>query len=61
MMEGSVTGMNNITQKATFGAGCFWDVEVAFRNVKGVTNAIVGYLGGTLTNPTYRDVCTGKT
>ncbi len=48
-------------QKATFGAGCFWGVEVAFRNVEGVTNAAVGYLGGTLANPTYSDVCTGRT
>ena len=46
---------------ATFGAGCFWGVEVAFRQVRGVTEALVGYLGGTLANPTYKDVCTGKT
>lgn len=48
-------------QKATFGAGCFWGVETAFRQVKGVTDAAVGYLGGTMPNPTYRDVCTGRT
>ena len=47
--------------KATFGAGCFWGVEAAFRGVTGVTSAAVGYLGGTLKNPTYHDVCTGKT
>ena len=46
---------------ATFGAGCFWGVEVAFRQVRGVREALVGYLGGTLANPTYKDVCTGKT
>ena len=47
--------------KATFGAGCFWGVEVAFRQVPGVTDATAGYLGGTLSNPTYQDVCTGRT
>ena len=50
-----------MNQLATFGAGCFWGVEVAFRNVPGVKDAQVGYLGGTLANPTYRDVCTGRT
>jgi peptide-methionine (S)-S-oxide reductase len=46
---------------ATFGAGCFWGVEVVFRQIAGVKDALVGYLGGTLANPTYKDVCTGKT
>lgn len=48
-------------KKATFGAGCFWGVETAFRQVEGVVDAAVGYLGGTLENPTYQDVCTGTT
>ncbi|MFQ5743659.1 MAG: peptide-methionine (S)-S-oxide reductase MsrA [Acidobacteriota bacterium] len=48
-------------QKATFGAGCFWGAEAAFRQVPGVTAAAVGYLGGSLENPTYRDVCSGNT
>jgi peptide-methionine (S)-S-oxide reductase len=48
-------------EKATFGAGCFWGVEVAFRQVPGVIDAVAGYLGGTLPNPTYKDVCTGRT
>ena len=47
--------------KATFGAGCFWGVESAFRQVQGVTDAAVGYMGGTLANPTYEDVCTDRT
>jgi peptide-methionine (S)-S-oxide reductase len=47
--------------KATFAAGCFWGVEDAFRQVKGVTSATVGYTGGTTKNPSYKDVCTGKT
>jgi len=48
-------------EKATFGAGCFWGVEVAFRQLKGVTATQVGYLGGSLLNPTYKDVCSGRT
>ncbi len=46
---------------ATFGAGCFWGVEAAFRRLDGVTNTAVGYMGGTLENPTYQDVCTDRT
>lgn len=48
-------------EKATFGAGCFWGVEAAFRQVKGVTSTAVGYMGGNLQNPTYQDVCTDRT
>src|SRR5207249_6478014 len=47
--------------KATFGAGCFWGVEAAFRQVKGVLSTAVGYSGGHRDNPTYKDVCSGRT
>jgi peptide-methionine (S)-S-oxide reductase len=46
---------------ATFGAGCFWGVEAAFRRVPGVIDAAVGYSGGRTDNPTYRDVCSDDT
>ena len=52
---------NTNLQKATFGAGCFWGVEAAFSQIKGVNSTAVGYSGGHFENPTYEDVCRGKT
>lgn len=48
-------------EKAAFGAGCFWGVEAAFRQLKGVKSTAVGYMGGKTQNPTYKDVCSDET
>ena len=48
-------------RKATFGAGCFWGVEAAFRQLEGVTKTEAGYEGGHLENPSYQDVCSHTT
>jgi len=50
-----------VQRRATFGAGCFWGVEAAFRQVDGVTRTRVGFAGGTLEHPSYRDVCSRTT
>ena len=50
-----------MSEKATFGAGCFWGVEARFSEVPGVSETAVGYSGGQTINPTYKDVCTDET
>ncbi len=47
--------------KATFGAGCFWGIEEAYRQLDGVTGTAVGYAGGSVDNPSYEMVCSGRT
>jgi peptide-methionine (S)-S-oxide reductase len=52
---------NGQPQKATFAAGCFWDVEAAFRDVDGILETVTGYTGGSLPDPGYEQVETGMT
>lgn len=58
----NVTAQNRSTMEiATFGSGCFWCTEAIFEHLKGVESAVSGYSGGTVKNPTYKEVCTGNT
>jgi peptide-methionine (S)-S-oxide reductase len=54
-------GESEMSEIATFGAGCFWGIEAAFRRIPGVLDATSGYSGGHTPNPTYKDVCTDET
>ncbi|MEQ9439946.1 MAG: peptide-methionine (S)-S-oxide reductase MsrA [Cyclobacteriaceae bacterium] len=47
--------------KATFGSGCFWCTEAVFQDIEGVASVVSGYTGGKIANPTYREVCSGRT
>ena len=53
--------INQNIEQATFGAGCFWCVEAVFERLKGVVDVRAGYAGGNTENPTYEDICRGKT
>jgi len=57
----NMTTTSSGPQKATFGGGCFWCTEAIFLGLKGVSKVQSGYAGGTVKNPTYREVCTGTT
>jgi peptide-methionine (S)-S-oxide reductase len=59
--EATTSEAATATEKATFGAGCFWQVETAFRELDGVVGTAVGYEGGTVDNPTYEQVCSDRT
>ena len=61
MLTGSEIAMEQATEKATLGGGCFWCTEAIYRQMVGVTDVRPGYCGGSLKNPTYKEVCTGET
>ncbi len=58
---GEAVVKDDATETATFGAGCFWCTEAVFEGVPGVRSVASGYMGGTVENPSYKQVCTGRT
>jgi peptide-methionine (S)-S-oxide reductase len=56
-----MTNGHSALEQITLGGGCFWCVEAVFDELKGVTNVVSGYSGGTVVNPSYRQICTGTT
>lgn len=58
-MENNLT-MQNGLEIATLGGGCFWCTEAVYAELKGVEKVVSGYTGGEMLNPTYKDICTGK-
>lgn len=60
-VKGEIMANTSNIDTATFGAGCFWCVEAVFQELEGVISVTSGYSGGHLTNPSYKDVCTGET
>jgi len=61
ILAGTEKNINQNIEQATFGAGCFWCVEAVFQDIEGVFDVRSGYTGGSTYNPTYEDICTGKT
>jgi peptide-methionine (S)-S-oxide reductase len=61
VLGGNLVKIENLVEHATFGAGCFWCVEAVFEQLDGVLDVRAGYTGGSTNNPTYEDICTGKT
>ncbi|MCD4834901.1 MAG: peptide-methionine (S)-S-oxide reductase MsrA [Bacteroidales bacterium] len=62
LLSHELSAQNNKNMElATFGTGCFWCTETIFEQLKGVESAISGYSGGTVKNPTYKEICTGET
>jgi peptide-methionine (S)-S-oxide reductase len=53
--------VDNVNETATLGAGCFWCVEAIFQKLEGIISVVPGYSGGFVKNPSYKEVCTGKT